>query len=378
MSGEILYKAPDRRLDQAFRTGVSLHGHTLHSKERMWFFRALAKSNAVVRWLINTHFRSRSDSISLDHEFSRIWWTPPLSASQALDVEKGQIETELGMQALVSLTDHDNIDGHLEVEHLFGSDHAPISMEWSVPHESTVVHLGVHNLPPRSARSLAERMIALSPGPRTAAFDELLQELATQPGVLLVLNHPLWDLTGMGAVEHERSVTRFIRQYRGRIHALEINGIRHYQENRQVLTLSRDTAMPLVSGGDRHGVEPNAVLNVTNAATFAEFANEISRDRHSRIVVMPQYREPHFRRLLQSMRQVLDDYPDHPRGWVHWSQRFFRLRQNDLPRNFAEMFERKGQPLALRCFVLGVKACTSRRLYPALRLASVGRRQPVL
>ncbi len=377
MSSGILYKTSRRPLDQAFRTGVSLHGHTLHSRERVWFFKTLATRHPVIKWLIDTHYRSRSDSPTLEHEFSRIWWTPPLSEFQALELEERQIEKELGMQALVSLSDHDNIDGPVELQRA-GREHVPISMEWTVPHESSILHLGVHNLPPRSARSLAERMIALSPGPRTAAFDELLQELATEPGVLLVLNHPLWDLTGMGAVEHERSVTRFIRQYRGRIHALEINGIRRYQENRQVLALGRDTDMPLISGGDRHGVESNAVLNVTNAATFAEFADEIRRDGHSRIVVMPQYREPHPRRVLQTMSQILGDYPDHPLGWVHWSDRCFRLRRNGVPRSFTEMFKLKGQPLALRCFVSGVKACTSRRLSPALRLASVGRGQPAL
>jgi len=371
MGGEILYKAPGRRLDETFRTGVSLHGHTLHSIERMWFFRALAERNAIVRWLMAAHYRSRSDSISLDHELSRMWWTPPLSAAQALALEAGQIERELCMQALVSLTDHDNINGWTELEH-GEAKHIPISMEWSVSYEGMIIHLGVHNLPPRSARPLVDRMSATGAPVGSPAFEELLQALSDEPGLLLVLNHPLWDLAGIGAAEQERRVTRFIRQQAGRIHALEINGMRPYEENRRVLALSRAISLPLVSGGDRHGVEPSAILNVTNAATFPEFVDEIRRDHHSRILVMPQYREPHVRRLLQSMREVLDDYPDHPRGWVHWSQRCFRLRQNDLPRDFAEMFKRKGQPLAMKCFVAGVNACTNHRLQAVLRLASAG------
>jgi hypothetical protein len=204
-----------------------------------------------------------------------------------------------------------------------------------------------------------------------------LQELAVLPGVLLVLNHPLWDLAGIGAAEHERSVSRFIRQHAGRIHALEINGIRPFQENRRVQALGRDTGLPLVSGGDRHCVEPSAMVNATNATSFAEFADEVRTDRHSQIVVMPQYRERHARRVLQNMNHALGDYPDHPLGWVHWSQRFFRLRQNGLPRSFFEMFTRKGEPLALRCFVASVKAA-DKGLSPALRLASVGKDRPIL
>jgi hypothetical protein len=124
--------------------------------------------------------------------------------------------------------------------------------------------------------------------------------------------------------------------------------------------------LPLISGGDRHAVEPGAVLNVTNAATFAEFAEEVRSDGHSQIVLMPQYREPHSCRVLQNMNYVLDDYPDHPLGWVHWSERFFRLRRNGSPRSFAEMFKLKGQPLALRCFVASVRTCANRRLSPRL------------
>jgi hypothetical protein len=31
----------------------------------------------------------------------------------------------------------------------------------------------------------------------------------------------------------------------------------------------------IISGGDRHGCEPSAVLNLTNAKTFSEFIDEI-------------------------------------------------------------------------------------------------------
>jgi len=39
--------------------------------------------------------------------------------------------------------------------------------------------------------------------------------------------------------------------------------------------------MLLVSGGDRHGVEPNANINLTNATSFTEFVHEIRRKRRA-------------------------------------------------------------------------------------------------
>ena len=46
-------------------------------------------------------------------DLKRAWWTPPLSALHAWKLEKSQIENVLGQQALISLTDHDNIDAGL-------------------------------------------------------------------------------------------------------------------------------------------------------------------------------------------------------------------------------------------------------------------------
>ncbi len=36
-----------------------------------------------------------------------------------------------------------------------------------------------------------------------------------------------------------------------------------------------DVETPVISGGDRHGCEPNGVINLTAARTFSEFAQEV-------------------------------------------------------------------------------------------------------
>ena len=73
-----------------------------------------------------------------------------------------------------------------------------------------------------------------------------------------MLNHPLWDLAGVGAAEHERSLRGFLDRYGWRLHALELNGYRPWKENDAVRPIADACGLPLISGGDRHGCEPAA------------------------------------------------------------------------------------------------------------------------
>ena len=59
--------------------------------------------------------------------------------------------------------------------------------------------------------------------------------------------------------------------------------------------------MLLISGGDRHGVEPNANINLTNAASFTEFVHEIRREKKSNLLFMPQYAQPWKHRILHPL-----------------------------------------------------------------------------
>ena len=179
----------------------------------------------------------------------------------------------------------------------------------------------------------------------------------------------MWDQTGQGAKPHAQCAHDFIRRYRNPIHALEINGMRSVAENQRVTKLAEAFQLPLISGGDRHGREPNAMLNVTNASTFAEFADEIIRDGYSRIVIMPQYREPHLLRVTQTLGDVLDDYSDHSLGWVQWSERFFRKQMDGSVKNFAQLFESRSKPIALRYLLKGIRIIANKKLRPAFRLA---------
>ena len=91
-------------------------------------------------------------------DLKRAWWTPPLSAKQAWDLEKSQIEKNLGMDALVSISDHDNIHAGINLHAMDQMRDCPISVEWTIPFRNTFFHLGVHNLPVDSAKEMTRVM----------------------------------------------------------------------------------------------------------------------------------------------------------------------------------------------------------------------------
>jgi len=58
---------------------------------------------------------------------------------------------------------------------------------------------------------------------------------------------------------------------------LEINGLRPWSENRMAIDFAGECGKPVISGGDRHALEANTVLNLTNAATSTAHPRPASR-----------------------------------------------------------------------------------------------------
>jgi hypothetical protein len=215
----------------------------------------------------------------------------------------------LGFAAIVSLTDHDNLDAGLELCSANPAREVPISVEWTVPYERSFVHVGLHNIPANRAATWMNRMAEYTRAPQPEALGALLEDFESCPEVLVVLNHPLWDMGGLGSTGNIQLVKNFLAEYRRYIHALEVNGLRSWQENLGAVSLGQESGHLVVSGGDRHGFEPNATINLTRAASFAEFAREIREERISDIVMMPQYREP---LVLRHMLTAWDIVREHP------------------------------------------------------------------
>ncbi|NWG13039.1 MAG: hypothetical protein HXY20_05830 [Acidobacteria bacterium] len=301
-------------------------------------------------------------------DFSCMHWMPPALPRAVLDQEVAQIHERLGLHPLVSITDHDCIDGVMHLQVLNLSLEIPISMEWSVPYDGALFHLGVHNLPADQAHGLLKEMQRYNAAPSTPRLAEVLSALNSAPQVLLVLNHPLWNLHYDSPDRHARALAAFLRANDIHIHALELNGYRAWSENRDVLSLAEALGKPAISGGDRHGWQPNALLNLTAAPSFSDFAAEIRRDRLSQILILPEYREPRSLRAFITIDEVLRDYPRQPWGHQRWTDRVLVEIDADGHRPLSH-FWHNGGPWWLRSVLWAVRAAAHPRLRPVLRRA---------
>ena len=298
----------DRSVTRAFRTGVSLHSHTEHSRERLETMPRYLERMPVVSRFYQREMKRYWRETGEMPDFSKAYWRGPLSARAAYDLERKQIEC-LGLGAIASLTDHDTIDAALLLNSEGAFESVPISVEWTVPYVEAYFHVGIHNLPPARAVRLMQEMAEYTAQPRPEVLARLLEQLDADPDVLVVLNHPLWDMAGVGLKRVLTLIRQFLRSYGPQVHALEANGLRHWQENIGVVHLAQKSGHPVVAGGDRHGLEPNAVINLSRASCMAEFVEEIRKERSSDIAILPQYREP---LVLRHMLTAWDAVREHP------------------------------------------------------------------
>jgi hypothetical protein len=319
------------------RRGVSLHGHTQHSRESLGFINRHIDAVPVVAQIARHALARYRRDHREDLDFNRAYWTCPVTPCEAQNLETSQIEEALNLEGLVSLTDHDTIDGVMELQNGEGRD-GVVSLEWTLPYEPAYFHLGIHNLPPSRARQLTAALQGYTASPDKRRLPELLDDLDRIPEVLLVLNHPFWEMEPIGRAAVRRMVDSFIEDYGVYIHALEVSGLRPWGENEQVLQMAESLGIAVVSGGDRHGLEASTMLNLTRARTFSEFVAEVREDGVSEIVVMPEYQEPFGLRMMQVAWDVLREYPQHAFGRSHWTDRVF-----------FEWFDGEVRPLS-RCF----------------------------
>jgi len=307
------------------KTGVSLHCHTEHSKEMLDFVPHYAEKLPIIAYFWRKEKAKYEQREGKAIDFSTSYWSPPLSAHEVYALEKQQIE-EAGLNPRVSLTDHDNIEANLRVNASAESERAPISMEWTVPFEYGFFHVGVHNLPEGRALDITRQLLDYTfnkenhTNERLAEVFAMLNEI---PEVLVILNHPLWDIEIVGAERHELLLKEFIRVHGRWIHAFEVNGFRSWSENKAVIEMAEALGIPVATGGDRHGCSPNTVINLTDAKTFDEFVEEIRVDKRSQVVLMPEYEYPLASRQLHSFAQILKHYPEFPENRRRWFDRVY-------------------------------------------------------
>jgi hypothetical protein len=377
------WRDPEATLD--YMTGVSLHSHTSLSEETLGFIHAMFVAFPTMKTIFD-HYQRRSHRHGILLDFDRANWRPPLQPRMAYDVEARQIQ-RLNLNSLVSITDHDTIEGPMLLRTVPSSRHIPVSVEWSAPYGMTTFHLGIHNLPSQDGtewmRRFAEFTATARQEPAIGAGHEacsaesdarlvaMLRELSACPQVMIVFNHPLWDLHQVGAA-HVAEVRRFIAEAGDAIHAVELNGLRHARENRATAQLARETGHLVISGGDRHGLEPNANINLTTAMSFTEFVTEIRVERRSHVHFMPQYRQRWEQRILQSTLNAVTDFPQFMPGWQRWDERAFHPDKDGVMRSFAELWPDGHAPKLLMAAIHLVRLGAVKGVSAPLSLAFPG------
>jgi hypothetical protein len=354
-----------------YTTGVSLHSHTSHSLETLSLVHDACRFVPLVDRMVRGYDRScrRNRGFALDFETAH--WRPPLVPRMAWDLEQAQIRS-LGLRALISITDHDDMGAPLLLRTIPSARHIPLSLEWSVPFGKTAFHLGVHNLPSATAIAWMERFTRFTAHPEETGLGRLLQELDSMPQALVVLNHPQWDLFSIGEAQHARELERFLLQYNRYMHAFELNGLRHARENHEMVGLAQRWQQLVVSGGDRHGLEPNANLNLTNASSFTEYVHEVRVERRSHVLFMPQYKQPWRQRILDSTIDAVSDHMHFSPGWQRWDERAFHPDADGALRPLSELWTDGRPPLPLRITLQGARLFRSRAAARALGFALKG------
>src|SRR3984893_4080364 len=115
-----------------FRTGVCLHGHTMHSEECLSFLPSYLHHVPGISQIVSRYQR--------EIDFARAYWTPPLTPASALRMEGEQVG-RLCLNPLVSLTDHDNIEAGMALQVAVDRSRVPVSVEWTVPYQRSIFHL---------------------------------------------------------------------------------------------------------------------------------------------------------------------------------------------------------------------------------------------
>ena len=365
----VSYLWRDQKAHEGFRSGVSLHSHTNQSRETLDFLANLGSTYSMIRPLLARLERRAEKLHGVRIDYASSYWTPPMTPKLAFDLESGQIE-KLGLSSMVSITDHDTIEAPMLLRTVPSARRIPVSVEWSVPYGGVQdFHIGIHNLPSARARQWMNTFAAFTANPGEQRLREILIALHEEPGVLVVFNHPMWDLFLVGEKRHQFMVNEFLLKFGAWIHALELNGLRNWEENRETRRLAERWNMVLISGGDRHGVEPNANINLTNSTSFTEFVHEIRRERKSSVLFMPQYAHPWKHRLLHSTLDAIRNYPDFPQGSRTWDERAYHPDARGVVRPLSEIWPKGRAPLAIQCVIKCVQMLGASPVSGGLRMA---------
>jgi hypothetical protein len=294
---------------KGFRTGVSLHSHTNQSRETLDFLANFGNQFPVMRPLMSRMERRAEQIHGVRIDYAASYWTPPMTPKLAFDLETRRSRSSAWRRWFRSRT---TTTSRRPCFCAPCPARGRFRCRWSGARPTAACSRSTWactTCPAPARQSGWRRSRSYTANPSDARLTEILVALNHEPNVLVVFNHPMWDLYLIGKEKHQFLVNEFLQKNGAYLHALELNGLRNWDENRAVRRLAEKWNMLLISGGDRHGVEPNANINLTNATSFTEFVHEIRREKKSHVLFMPQYAEPWKHRILQSTIDAIRTIP---------------------------------------------------------------------
>src|SRR5262245_13704944 len=150
------------------RAAVSLHGHSECSRETLEFIPRIARGIPVVSRYFERSLADYQNEHGRPLDFGEWYWRPPVTPAGFIDSERAHLEQRLGLPGLVSLTDHDTVEGPRALR-ASGLADIPLSVEWSVPFDGCLFHLGVHGIDPAAIDVMMDAFAAYTAGPPTGA-----------------------------------------------------------------------------------------------------------------------------------------------------------------------------------------------------------------
>jgi hypothetical protein len=181
--------------------------------------------------------------------------------------------------------------------------------------------MGIHHLEPARAVEIMEELARYTAEPQEERLSDLFASLDRNHDTLIILNHPCCNFVKVGATRHWSTLQDFLSLCRPWIHAVEINGMRPWNENQKVPQLAAAWELPVVCGGDRHGCRPNTMLNLSQGESWSEFVDDVRNCRPIDVLLLPAYEEPVRFREMITAADALRRYPNFPYGRRRFSDR---------------------------------------------------------
>src|SRR5262249_49028776 len=111
------------------RAAVSLHSHPECSRETLGFIPRIARRIPVVERYFERSLAEYQSQNGRPLDFAEWYWRPPVTPAGVIESERAHIERRLDLPGLVSLTDHDTVEGPRALR-ASGRGDVPLSFEW--------------------------------------------------------------------------------------------------------------------------------------------------------------------------------------------------------------------------------------------------------